>query len=109
MGRAAKFANQALKIRLARFGCSNRPFYHIVVAKTYRARDTKPLDKLGTYDPLPNEYNEQLVSINFEKLHIWLNKGARASKPVEMLLGESQFSLQLQIAMFMFHTVNCIL
>lgn len=89
MGRSTRFANQAVQIRLAKFGCTNRPFYHIVAAKAHRARDNKPLDQIGTYDPLPNQYNEKLVSFNFEKLHKWINQGARPSKIVGMLLGKS--------------------
>lgn len=88
MGRTKSFANQAIRIRLARYGCANRPFYHIVAAKAYRARDNKPLEQIGTYDPMPNDHNEKLVAINFEKLQNWFNRGARLAKPVETLLGE---------------------
>lgn len=87
MGRAVKFANHALRIRFSRQGCTNRPFYHIIVSKAYRARDTKPLEQIGTYDPMPNEFNEKLVAINFEKLHRWINLGALPTKSVAMLLG----------------------
>lgn len=86
-GKSARFANQALKIRIAKAGCTNRPFYEIVVAKAYRARDTKPLDRIGSYDPLPNDYNEKLVNINFEKLHHWIRQGATPTRPIEILLG----------------------
>lgn len=87
MVRSVSFANQALRIRLALHGCTNRPFYHIIVSKAYRARDTKPLAQVGTYDPLPNDHNEKLVAINFEKLHFWINRGALPTRPVAMLLG----------------------
>ncbi|KAL8963839.1 MAG: hypothetical protein Q9183_004913, partial [Haloplaca sp. 2 TL-2023] len=42
-----------LKIRLARFGRRNAPFYNIVVAQARTARNSKPLEVLGTYDPIP--------------------------------------------------------
>jgi len=87
-GKAARFANQALRIRLARFGCTNRPFYHVVVAKAYRPRDIKPIEQIGTIDPIPNNQNEILVAINFEKLHQWLNRGALPTPPVAKVLGK---------------------
>lgn len=36
-----------LKIRLARFGKRNNPFYNIVVAQARTARNSKPLEVLG--------------------------------------------------------------
>ena len=86
-GRTARFANQAVRIRLARYGCTNRPFYHIVAAKAYRARDNKPLERIGSYDPMVNDHNEKVIAINFERLHYWLRRGAKPAKPVEILLG----------------------
>ncbi|RWA07156.1 hypothetical protein EKO27_g7939 [Xylaria grammica] len=42
-----------VKIRLARFGRKNSPFYNIVVAHARTARNNKPLEVIGTYDPVP--------------------------------------------------------
>ncbi|OAA60674.1 mitochondrial ribosomal protein S16 [Cordyceps fumosorosea ARSEF 2679] len=42
-----------IKIRLARFGRRNLPFYNIVVAHARTARNSKPLEVIGTYDPVP--------------------------------------------------------
>ncbi|TRX93946.1 hypothetical protein FHL15_005024 [Xylaria flabelliformis] len=42
-----------VKIRLARFGRKNSPFYNIVVAHARTARNSKPLEVIGTYDPVP--------------------------------------------------------
>lgn len=42
----------SVHLRLARHGSTNRPFYHIVAALKSRARDSRPLEKLGEYDPL---------------------------------------------------------
>lgn len=42
----------SVHLRLARHGSTNRPFYHIVAALRHKARDTRPLEKLGEYDPL---------------------------------------------------------
>ncbi|KAH6675127.1 ribosomal protein S16 domain-containing protein [Halenospora varia] len=42
-----------VKIRLARFGRRKAPFYNIVVAQARTARNSKPIEVLGTYDPIP--------------------------------------------------------
>ncbi|KAH9869820.1 Ribosomal protein S16, mitochondrial [Plenodomus lingam] len=42
-----------LRIRLARFGKKHSPFYNIVVAHARTARNSRPLEVLGTYDPKP--------------------------------------------------------
>ena len=83
--------NQRLAIRLALHGCTNRPFYHIVVMPTYKARDHRPVEQIGTYDPMENEHNEKLVAINFDRLKHWTGLGALVSKPVEKLLGKYGF------------------
>ena len=42
-----------LRIRLSRFGSRHSPIYNIVLAQAKSARDSKPLEVLGTYDPKP--------------------------------------------------------
>ncbi|XP_065200425.1 small ribosomal subunit protein bS16m [Planococcus citri] len=74
-------------IRLARYGCANRPFYHINVAMVRRHQHERPIEQLGVYDPMPNQYNEQLVSINIERLKYWMAHNTSLSPPVNELLG----------------------
>lgn len=45
------------------------------------------IEQVGTYDPIPNEHNEQLVSFNYERIRHWIGSGAHISKPVAELLG----------------------
>ncbi|MBN3293391.1 RT16 protein, partial [Polypterus senegalus] len=78
-------------IRLALGGCVNRPFYRIVAAYNKRARDGKYIEQLGSYDPLPNIYNEKLVSFNYDRIKYWLACGAHPTKPVAKLLGLAGF------------------
>lgn len=66
---------------------ANRPFYRIVAAYNKRARDGKYIEQLGTYDPLPNIYNEKLVGFNFDRVKYWIGCGAHPTKPVAKLLG----------------------
>lgn len=78
-------------IRFALGGCTNRPFYKIVAAHNKRARDGKFLEQLGSYDPMPNVFNEKLVSLNLDRVKYWLGCGAQMTKPVSKLLGLSGF------------------
>jgi len=42
-----------VKIRLARFGHRNMPFYRIFVADSRSPRDGKHIEVVGHYDPKP--------------------------------------------------------
>ncbi|CAK7274558.1 37S ribosomal protein S16, mitochondrial [Sporothrix epigloea] len=42
-----------VKIRLARFGRTNSPIYNIVVTQARTARNSRPMEVLGTYNPRP--------------------------------------------------------
>lgn len=95
----------AKTIRFVRKGCTNRPFYHIVAAevsgstlsvisfKYFSTSQTKSdqmdpvIEQLGTYDPIPNEHNEKLVSLNLERIRHWIGNGADVSTPVAELFG----------------------
>ncbi|XP_060828195.1 small ribosomal subunit protein bS16m [Bombus pascuorum] len=74
-------------IRFVRYGCANRPFYHIVVMPTKSGQHKPPIEQLGTYDPMPNKYDEKLISLNFERIQYWLGQNVTVSKPVAILLG----------------------
>lgn len=78
-------------IRFMRKGCTNRPFYHIVVADVRTDQHDPEIEQLGTHDPLPNENNEKLTSLNFERIRYWLSNGATASNPVLELMGLAGF------------------
>ncbi|CAK8675219.1 small ribosomal subunit protein bS16m-like [Clavelina lepadiformis] len=77
-------------IRLALDGCTNRPFYRIVVSKRTDPRDCE-MEQIGTFDPMPNMLNEKLCSINFERLKYHLALGAHPVKSVRRLIGLSGF------------------
>ncbi|XP_014290003.1 small ribosomal subunit protein bS16m [Halyomorpha halys] len=78
-------------IRLARYGCTNRPFFHIVVMLTGRGQHEQPIEQLGTMDPMPNERNEKMVALNFERIQYWLGQGCEVSDPVAELFGLAGF------------------
>ncbi|XP_055609899.1 probable 28S ribosomal protein S16, mitochondrial [Uranotaenia lowii] len=81
------WARSAKIIRFARQGCTNRPFYHIVVMERRKDQYQPVIEQLGTYDPIPNEYNEKLASFNFERVRYWLGSGAHITSGVAELLG----------------------
>ncbi|XP_065075539.1 small ribosomal subunit protein bS16m [Ochlerotatus camptorhynchus] len=81
------WAHSAKIIRFARHGCTNRPFFHIVVMERRKNQHQPVIEQIGTYDPMPNEHNEKLVSFNFERVRHWLGSGAHVSAPVAELLG----------------------
>ncbi|XP_071350958.1 small ribosomal subunit protein bS16m [Trachinotus anak] len=80
-----------IRLALAGHKQANRPFYRIVAAYNKRARDGKYIEQLGSYDPLPNIYNEKLVSFNFDRIKYWIGCGAHPTKPVAKLLGLAGF------------------
>lgn len=73
-----------VKIRLARIGRRNSPYYRIVVSDSRRTPHAESLDDLGHYDPLERQ-NSQLV-INEELAIKWLLRGAIPSDSVKTLL-----------------------
>ncbi|KAM0724627.1 Small ribosomal subunit protein bS16m [Formica fusca] len=81
----------AKAIRLVRYGCTNRPFYHIIIIDVKRQQKKPPIEQVGTYDPIPNVHNEKLVSLNLERIQYWFAKGAQVTKPVADLLGLAGF------------------
>lgn len=45
------------------------------------------IEQVGSYDPIPNERDECLVALNFERIEYWLSEGTAASKPVARIFG----------------------
>ncbi len=75
-----------LKIRLARGGRKKLPYYRIVATNSTSPRDSKFIEKLGTYNPLLEKSNENRVVINKERVEYWLSVGARPSDKVAKFL-----------------------
>ncbi|PFH59534.1 hypothetical protein XA68_12201 [Ophiocordyceps unilateralis] len=82
-----------VRIRLARFGRRNAPIYNIVVAHARTARNSLPLEVLGTYDPIPrpDPYGPQDklhkdIRIDVARAKYWLGVGAQPSDTAWRLL-----------------------
>lgn len=74
-------------IRLARTGAKKRPFYHIVVADSRRARDGRYIERVGFFNPIATGGEEKL-RIDRDRIDHWLAQGAQASERVASLLKE---------------------
>lgn len=79
----------AVKLRLARRGRKNRPFYSIVAADSRMPRDGRYIEKLGTYNPLLAKDDEKRVTLNEERIKYWLGQGAETSYRVATFLGKA--------------------
>ncbi len=79
----------ALSIRLSRGGRKKRPFYRIVVADKRMPRDGRYIEKLGTYNPLLNDDNENRVQLVTERVQYWIGQGAKPSERVAKFLGKA--------------------
>jgi small subunit ribosomal protein S16 len=72
-----------LMIRLARFGAKKKPTYRVVVIDKERARNSRSVEVVGTYNPVSQP---QAVKLNHERIQYWLKNGAQASERVSRLL-----------------------
>lgn len=83
----------AVKVRLARHGRKNSPFYNIVAANSRSPRDGKFLEKLGYYNPKVNKEQEteqnKRLSFDEERVKYWVSVGAEVSSIVAKLLSKA--------------------
>lgn len=88
-----------LRLRLARIrtpGGSKKhaPIYNIVLAQARSARDSKPMEVLGTYDPIPKtpigaepgQKKFKDIKVDVARAKYWLGVGAQPSDTVWRLL-----------------------
>ncbi|CAM8960993.1 unnamed protein product [Rhodiola kirilowii] len=75
-----------VRIRLARLGCRNKPFYRVTAADSRSPRDGKHLEVLGYYNPLPGQDGGKQMGLNFDRVKYWISVGAQPSDPVQSIL-----------------------
>ena len=83
--RDRKHSKPMVTIRLARAGAKRRPFYHVVVADSRSRRGGRFIERIGFYNPIAAEHEEQ-VRIDAARVEHWKSCGARASDAVAKLL-----------------------
>ena len=82
----------ALKIRLARGGSKQRPFYRIVVAEADAPRDGRFVERVGTYNPMLVKTNPTRIVLDAERIQHWLSVGAQPTDRVARFLGEAKIT-----------------
>jgi small subunit ribosomal protein S16 len=73
----------AAVIRLKRMGAIKKPAHRIVVMDKRSARDGKPIETLGSYDP---KTNPATVKVKKDRAEYWIGVGATPSAAVKTLL-----------------------
>jgi small subunit ribosomal protein S16 len=68
-----------LMIRLARTGARKQPHYRIVVIEKARARNGRPVEVIGTYNPRTNPAS---IELKRDRVDYWVSKGAQMSERV---------------------------
>ena len=76
-----------VKIRLSRLGAKKRPFYSVVAIDHHARRDGRPLEYLGTYNPIATP---KQIQLDGEKIDAWVKEGAQVSDAVAALLREQR-------------------
>ena len=72
-----------LMIRLKRVGARKQPQYRVVVIEKERARDGRPVEVVGTYNPRTNPAS---VELKRERIDYWVSKGAKMSDRVSKIV-----------------------
>ena len=75
----------AVRIRLKRVGRRHRPSYRLAAVGRRRARDSRVIEELGSYDPL-NPSEDRQTTLKRERIEYWLSVGAQPSDTVRSLL-----------------------
>jgi len=65
-----------LMIRLARTGARKQPHYRVVVIEKERARNGRPVEVVGTYNPRTTPAS---IELKRERIDYWVSKGAKMS------------------------------
>ena len=72
-------------IRLTRGGAKKKPFYHVVVADSRRARDGRVIERIGFFNPLAKGQEERL-RLDQSRIEYWISQGAQPSDRVAKLI-----------------------
>jgi small subunit ribosomal protein S16 len=78
-----------VKIRLTRGGAKKKPFYHIVVTDSRRARAGRSIERLGFFNPVARGQEERL-RLDLERVDYWKGVGAQVSDRVKSLVSEAR-------------------
>ena len=74
-----------LTIRLARTGARKQPHYRVVVIEKERARNGRPVEVVGTYNPRTTPAS---IELKRERITYWVSKGAKMSDRVSKIVSK---------------------
>ena len=74
-----------LMIRLSRTGARKQPHYRVVVIEKERARNGRPVEVVGTYNPRTNPAS---IELKRERINYWVSKGAKLSDRVGKIVAK---------------------
>lgn len=80
----------AVKIRLARGGSKQNPYYRIVVADSRCPRDGRFIERVGSYNPMLPQDRADRVVLNEDRIRYWLSVGAQPTDRVALFLSKAQ-------------------
>jgi small subunit ribosomal protein S16 len=72
-------------IRLKRTGARKKPQYRVVVIEKERARDGRPVEVVGTYNP---RTSPATLEVRRERVEYWVSKGAKMSDRVSKIMSQ---------------------
>ena len=75
-------------IRLSRGGSKKRPFYHLTVSDSRRARDGRFIERVGFFNPNARGQEERL-RVDSDRIAHWQGLGAQLSDRVAKLMKDS--------------------
>ena len=74
-----------LMIRLSRTGARKQPHYRVVVIEKERARNGRPVEVVGTYNPRTSPAS---IELKRERIDYWVSKGAKMSDRVSKIVSK---------------------
>ena len=74
-----------LMIRLSRTGARKQPHYRVVVIEKERARNGRPVEVVGTYNPRTEPAS---IELKRERIDYWVSKGAKMSDRVGKIVAK---------------------
>ncbi len=76
-------------IRLARGGSKKRPFFHLTVSDSRRARNGRFIERVGFFNPIARGQEERL-RVDNERIDYWVSQGAQLSDRVASLVKQAR-------------------
>lgn len=76
-----------VKIRLARGGSKNKPYYRVVVADSRKKRDGRFIERIGFYNPM---VTENRFGVDMERVKYWESVGAQPTDRVRKLIAKAE-------------------